>query len=112
MGREEERGIEEKRRDEAENARLCRETAVLGGDAVARAKVGSEGGVEVAAKTGGSGGGGYETAFLKMRVGALVAPRVAGGGRRAARRKSTVRGLWKETITVGRRGNSPGLRER
>lgn len=51
-------GIEEKRRDEAENARLCRETAVLGGDAVARAKVGSEGGVEVAAKTGGSGGGG------------------------------------------------------
>lgn len=56
-GEEKRNGIEEKRRDQAENARLCRETAVLGGDAVARAKVGSEGGVEVAAKTVGSGGG-------------------------------------------------------
>lgn len=69
-----------KKKDEAENARLCRETAVLGGDAMARAKVGSEGGVEVAAKTRGGGEDrGYETAFLKMRVGALVAPRAAGG---------------------------------
>lgn len=33
-----------KKKDEEKNARLCRETAVLGGDAVARAKVGSEGG--------------------------------------------------------------------
>lgn len=72
-----------------------RKTAVLGGDAVARAKVGSEGGVEVAAKTGEDRG--VRDRFLKdARVGALVAPRVAGGRGRAARRKSTVRGLCEE----------------
>lgn len=73
---------------------------MLGGDAVARAKVGSEGGAETVVKTGEDWG--YETAFLKMRVGALVAPR--GGGRGESR----LRGLWKETITVGRCGTHWG----
>lgn len=46
MRKEKERGRrrDAKKKDERENARLCRETAMLGGDAVARAKVGSEGG--------------------------------------------------------------------
>lgn len=102
------RGTGLKKKDEAENARLCRETAVLGGDAAARAKVGSEGGVEGGGEDGRirEGGAGVRDRFLKdASRGTCCAPR--GGG---AWRKSTVRGLWKETIAPwGRRGNSPGV---
>lgn len=69
-------GSEKTRRKKTRRKTLCRETAVLGGDAVVRAKVGSEGGVEVVVKTGGSRG--YETAFLKMRVGHLLRREVEG----------------------------------
>lgn len=53
---------------------------MLCGDAVARAKVGSEGGVEVAAKTGGSGGGVRDRFLKDASRGTCCAPRGGAGG--------------------------------
>lgn len=95
---------EKTRRKKRKLERLRCKTAVLGGDAVARAKVESRRWWKWRRRRADRG---YETVFLKMRVGgALVAPRSGGRG------EVDCDDCEKKRPSGGVARNSPGLRAR